>query len=126
MSEHDELDGAKTGDGNIDEADVEAHGLREAAVTGLSAAALIVGAGDALAATSPGHAAVTAKQAVHKINAAHKGAAVTKDAVFKGAAVHKDAAFKGAAVRKDAVLKGNAVDKQAVDPSSRQGRSDAS
>jgi hypothetical protein len=126
MSEHDELDVAETEDGNADQVDVEAHGLREAAVTGLSAAAMIVGAGDAIAATSPGHASVAAKQAVHKIDATIKVAAVSKDAVFKGAAVHKDATFKGNAVHKDAVFKGNAVEKQAVDPSARQGHSDAS
>lgn len=121
MSEHDELGAAGTEDGNAAEADVEAHGLKEVAVTGLSAAAMIVGAGDAIAAASTGHVSA-AKQAVHKIDAANKGAAVSKDAVFKGAAVQKDATYKGNAVSKDAVFKGNAVWKQAVDPSSRRGR----
>jgi hypothetical protein len=126
MSEHDELGAAGTeavnaaednaAEDNAAEADVEAHGLKEVAVTGLSAAAMIVGGGDALAATSPGHASVAAKQAVHKIDAAHKGAALSKDAVLKGAAVHKDATFKG-----NAVIKLSA-EKQAVDPSSRRGR----
>ena len=51
MSEHDEPEAAETED------EVEAHGLKEVAVTGLSAAALIAGAGDAIAATTPGHAA---------------------------------------------------------------------
>ena len=87
MSEHDEPEPAETED------EVEAHGLKEVAITGLSAAALIAGGGDAIAATTPGHAAATAKQAVHKIDAAHKGAAINKDAV------HKDAMRKGAAVR---------------------------
>jgi hypothetical protein len=77
MSEHHEPEPAETED------DVEAHGLKEAAVTGLSAAALIAGAGDAIAATTPGHAAATSKQAVHKIDAAHK------DATFKGNALNK-------------------------------------
>jgi hypothetical protein len=121
MSEHDELGGAGTEDANADEADVEAHGLKEVAVTGLSAAAMIVGAGDALAATSPDHASVSAKQAVHKIDAANKGAAISKLAVSKES-VNKDAAFKVNAVSKDAVFKGSAVEKQAVDPSSRRGR----
>ena len=77
MSEHDERDPAETED------EVEAHGLKEAAVTGLSAAALIAGGGDAIAATTPGHAAATPKQAVHKIDAAQK------DAMWKGATVSK-------------------------------------
>ena len=68
MSEHHEPEPAET------ENDVEAHGLKEAAITGLSAAALIAGGGDAIAATTPGHASATSKQAVHKIDAAHKGA----------------------------------------------------
>lgn len=94
MSEHDELEGTESEDD-----DVEAHGLKEVAVTGLSAAALIVGGGDALAATTPshatpGHASAAAKQAVHKIDAAFKGAAVQKDAIWKGAAVSKDATLK--------------------------------
>ena len=72
MSEHDEPDAAETED------EVEAHGLKEVAITGLSAAALIAGGGDAIAATTPGHAAATSKQAVHKIDAAHKGAAINK------------------------------------------------
>ena len=67
MSEHDEPEAAETED------EVEAHGLKEAAITGLSAAALIAGAGDAIAATTPGHAAVTSKQAVHKIDASAQG-----------------------------------------------------
>ena len=50
MSEHDEPEAVETDD------EVEAHGLKEIAVTGLSAAALIAGAGDAIAATTPGHA----------------------------------------------------------------------
>ena len=70
MSEHDEPEPAETED------EVEAHGLKEVAITGLSAAALIAGGGDAIAATTPGHAAATSKQAVHKIDAAHKGAAI--------------------------------------------------
>jgi hypothetical protein len=140
MSEHDELDPAGTEDANAEEADVEAHGLREAAVTGLSAAALIAGAGagESLAATSPGHASTASTQAVHRIDAANKGAALNKDAVFKGAALNKEAVFKGAALNKEAVFKGAAVnkeatfkgnaviklavDKQSVDPSSRRGR----
>jgi hypothetical protein len=97
MAEHDEVEGT--------EEDVEAHGLKEVAVTGLSAAAMIVGAGDALAATTPGNAAPGAKQAVHKIDAAQKGAMVQKDATHKGAAVNKHAA-----------LKGHAVSKQSADP----------
>src|SRR4051794_38091909 len=89
MSDHHEPETAETGD------EVEAHGLKEAAVTGLSAAALIAGAGDAIAATTPGHAAVTAKQAVHKIDA------------------HKDAAWKGSAVSK---LSTDPTLKRATDP----------
>jgi len=85
MPEHDERDPAETED------EVEAHGLKEAAITGLSAAALIAGGGDALAATTPGHAGATAKQAVHRIDATHKVAAANKTAV------HKDAMWKGAA-----------------------------
>ena len=85
MSEHDEPEAVETED------EVEAHGLKEIAVTGLSAAALIAGAGDAIAATTPGHASATAKQAVHKIDAAHKGAA------FKRDTVQQDAMSKGAA-----------------------------
>ena len=113
MSEHDDVEGT--------EEDVEAHGLKEVAVTGLSAAAMIVGAGDALAATTPGNAAPGAKQAVHKIDAAHKGAAMHKDATFKGAAAQKDAVqkgatYKGAAVHKDATFKGHAASKQSADP----------
>ena len=104
MSENDELDGAET-----DENEVEAHGLKEAAVTGLSAAALIAGAGagagGALAATSPGHASANAKQAVHKVDAAIKGAAANKGATFKGNSVIK-----------------LSVSKESVDPSSRRGR----
>jgi pentapeptide MXKDX repeat protein len=107
MSEHDELEAPD------DDAEVEAHGLREAAVAGISAAALIAGAGNAVAATSPGHASANAKQAVHKIDAVQKDA-VQKDAVQKGAM------FKGNAVVKQS------VSKQGVDPSSRRGRSDAS
>ncbi len=72
MSEHDEPEAVETED------EVEAHGLKEIAVTGLSAAALIAGAGDAIAATTPGHASATSKQAVHKIDAAQKGAAFTR------------------------------------------------
>lgn len=108
MSEHDEVEGT--------EEDVEAHGLKEVAVTGLSAAAMIVGAGDALAATTPGNAAPGAKQAVHKIDAAHKGAAMHKDATFKGAAAQKDAVQKGATYKGAAVHKGHAVSKQSADP----------
>ena len=48
MSEHDEPEPAETED------EVEAHGLKEAAITGLSAAALIAGGGDAIAATHTG------------------------------------------------------------------------
>jgi hypothetical protein len=77
MSEHDEPEAVETED------EVEAHGLKEIAVTGLSAAALIAGAGDAIAATTPGHASATAKQAVHKIDAAQKGAAFKGDTVSK-------------------------------------------
>ena len=110
MSEHDELGPAGTDDDNADEADVEAHGLRGAAVTGLSAAAMIAGAGDALAATSPEHASASAKQAVYKVGAANK------HAVFKGSATNKTAALKGNSVAKWS------VSKEAVDPSSRRGR----
>ena len=67
MSEHDEPEAVETED------EVEAHGLKEIAVTGLSAAALIAGAGDAIAATTPGHAGATAKQAVHKIDVGAQG-----------------------------------------------------
>ena len=121
MSEHDEFGSAGTEDDNTDEADVEAHGLKEVAITGLSAAAMIVGAGDALAANAPEHASAAAKQAVHKIDAGNKSAAVSKQAVSK------DAVYKGAAVQKGATFKGNAVvkfavSKEAVDPSSRRGR----
>jgi len=77
MSEHHEPEAAETED------DVEAHGLKEAAITGLSAAALIAGGGDAIAATTPGHAAATSKQAVHKIDAAHKGATFKGNVVIK-------------------------------------------
>jgi len=119
MSEHDEFGAAGTEDGNADEADVEAHGLREVAVTGLSAAALIAGAGagagDALAANAPQHASAAAKQAVHKIDAANKGAAISKGSISKES-VNKGATFKGNAVSKFA------VSKEAVDPSSRRGR----
>src|SRR5260221_6644138 len=124
-SEHDEPEIEKN---DAEEADVEAHGLREAAVTGLTAAALIAGAGagQAAAATSPGHAAAASKQAVHKIDAANKGAAVSKDAVFKGAAIQKGATFKGNSVSKFAISKEAvskfAVSKESVDPSSRRGR----
>jgi len=145
MSEHDEFGAAGTEDGNADEADVEAHGLREVAVTGLSAAALIAGAGagagDALAANAPQHTSAAAKQAVHKIDAANKGAAISKGSISKES-VNKGATFKGAAiskgsisnesVNKGATFKGNAaskfavskfaVSKEAVDPSSRRGR----
>ena len=103
MSEHDERDPAEPDD------EVEAHGLKEVAVTGLSAAALIAGGGDAIAATTPGHAGASAKQAVHKIDAAHKGAAINKNAV------HKDAMWKGAA-NKDAAYKTHAVSKLSTDP----------
>jgi hypothetical protein len=112
MSEHHEPEPAETED------DVEAHGLKEVAVTGLSAAALIAGGGDAIAATTPGHAAAGSKQAVHKIDAAHK------DATFKGSAVHKDAVWKGAAVHKDATFKGNAVIKESADPTFKRGSTD--
>lgn len=119
MSEHDELGAAGTEDGTADEADVEAHGLREVAVTGLSAAALIAGAGagagDALAAKAPQHASAAAKQAVHKIDAANKGAAISKGSISKES-VNKGATFKGNAVSKFAVSKEN------VDPASRRGR----
>ena len=121
MSEHDEFGSAGAEDGNADEADVVAHGFKEVAVTGLSAAAMIVGAGDALAANAPEHASAASKQAVHKIDAANKSAAVSKQAVSK------DAVYKGASVQKGATFKGNAVvkfavSKEAVDPSSRRGR----
>jgi len=119
MSEHHEPDGTETQD------EVEAHGLKEVAVTGLSAAAMIVGAGDAIAATTPGQATPGAKQAVHKIDAAHKGAALQKDATFKGRAVQKDATHKGAAVHKDAANKGNAVSKLSADPTLKRGGSGA-
>src|SRR3954447_4725305 len=115
MSKHDEHEAEPTEDGDAAEADVEAHGLREAAVTGMSAAALIAGAGagSALAANAPEHASAAAKQAVHKIDATHKIAATNKTAALKSHAVHKDATWKG-----------NAVSKGSVDPSSRQGRSE--
>lgn len=115
MSEHDELDGPEAPEGD---ADVEAHGLKEVAVTGLSAAALIAGGGNAIAATSPGHASANAKQAVHKVDAVQKDA-IQKGAMFKGNAVGK------LSVSKQSVSK-LSVSKQGVDPSSRQGRSDAS
>jgi hypothetical protein len=128
MSEHDELDPAGTEDANAEEADVEAHGLREAAVTGLSAAALIAGAGagEAAAANSPGHVSAASKQVVHRIDAANKVAAVNKEAVFKGAAIQKGS-LRGETIQKGATFKGTAaskfaVDKQSVDPSSRRGR----
>ena len=111
MSEHDEPEAAET------EEDVEAHGLKEAAITGLSAAALIAGAGDAIAATTPGHAAVTSKQAVHKIDAAHKGAAIHKDAMWKGAAVQKDATRRSSAGGSD--LKRRPIRPEAGDPTIR-------
>jgi len=63
MSEHDperpeiEVEG---------EDDVEAHGLKEAAVAGISAAALIAGAGNAMAASTPEAKAPDAKQAIFK------------------------------------------------------------
>lgn len=100
MSEHDEPEPAAIG-----EDDVEAHGLKEAAITGLSAAAMIVGAGDALAANAPQHASAASKQAVHKIDAAQKGATYKGNAVVKGAAIQKDATYKGAAVSKGATTK---------------------
>lgn len=113
MSEHDELEGTESEDD-----DVEAHGLKEVAVTGLSAAALIVGAGDAMAANAPDHASAASKQAAHSID--------SKQAVFKGAAIIKGSASRESA-NKDATFKANATDKlslskEAFDPSSRRGR----
>jgi hypothetical protein len=119
MSEHDEFGAAGTEDGTADEADVEAHGLKEVAITGLSAAALIAGAGagagDALAANAPQHTSAAAKQAVHKIDAANKGAAISKGSISKES-VNKGAILKANAASKWAVVK------QAADPSSRRGR----
>jgi len=119
MSEHDELGTPETDDG-AEEADVEAHGLKEVAVTGLSAAALIVGAGDAMAANAPEHAAAASKQAAHGVD--------SKQAVFKGAAITKGSISKES-VNKGATFKANAADKwpgsvskEAFDPSSRRGR----
>jgi hypothetical protein len=54
------------------ENDVEAHGLTEAAVAGMSAAALIAGAGNAMAANAPVAKAPGAKHATHKAEAAFK------------------------------------------------------
>ena len=96
------------------EDDVEAHGVKEAAVAGMSAAALIAGAGNAIAATAPGAKAPDAKQAIYK------GAAVDKlvaDPTLKVEAVSKlragDATFKlgkkGAAL--NAYARGAAADK---------------
>ena len=113
MSEHDEFEGAESEDN-----DVEAHGLKEVAVTGLSAAAMIAGAGDALAANAPEHAAAASKQAAHSID--------SKQAVVKGAAITKGSVSKES-VNKGATFKVNAADKwsvskEAFDPSSRRGR----
>ena len=129
MSENDELEGAETEDN-----DVEAHGLKEVAVTGLSAAAMMVGAGDALAANAPEHASAASKQAAHSIDskqAVFKGAAiskgsVSKESVNKGAAISKGSVSKES-VNKGATFKANATDKwsvskEAFDPSSRRGR----
>ena len=114
MSEHHELEPAETDD------DVEAHGLKEAAVTGLSAAALIAGAGDAIAATTPGHVAATSKQAVHKIDAAHKGATFKGNAVIK---VSADPTLKRSSA--DPTLKVRATDPtlkvRAADPTLKRG-----
>src|SRR6478672_10725295 len=112
MSENDELDGKAPDADATEDADVEAHGLKEVAVTGLSAAAMIVGAGDAMAATSPGHASAAAKQAVHKIDATYKGDAANKGPTNKANAIVKQAVSKDA-VSKDAVSK-DAVSKDAV------------
>ncbi len=118
MSEHDEFDGAAPENDNADEADVEAHGLKEVAITGLSAAAMMIGAGDALAANAPEHASAAAKQAVHKID--------SKEAIYKGAAITKGSVSKES-VNKGATYKAHAADKwsvskESVDPSSRRGR----
>jgi hypothetical protein len=114
MSEHHEPEPAETDD------DVEAHGLKEAAITGLSAAALIAGGGDAIAATTPGHAAATSKQAVHKIDAAHKGATYKGNAVIKESA---DPTLKRSSA--DPTLKARATDPtlkvRAADPTLKRG-----
>lgn len=112
MSEHDELGAAATENDNADEADVEAHGLKEVAVTGLSAAAMIVGAGDALAANAPEHASAAAKQVMRKID--------SKSATNKAAAANKAPANRSANLKADAALK--SVSNEAFDPSSRRGR----
>ena len=113
MSEHDELDATAPENDNADEADVEAHGLKEVAVTGLSAAAMIVGAGDALAANAPEHASANAKQAVHKVD--------SRQAILKRAATIKESANKSPTLKADAAWKWS-LSKEAFDPSSRRGR----
>jgi hypothetical protein len=90
------------------EDDVEAHGLKEAAVAGMSAAALIAGAADASAATTPAAKAPDAKHATYKGAAVDKYAA---DPTNKIEAVTKlsaaDATFKLG--KKDATVKGSMV-----------------
>jgi hypothetical protein len=90
------------------EEDVEAHGLKEAAVAGMSAAALIAGAGNAAAANAPEAKTPDAKHAIYK------GAAVDKlvaDPTLKIEAVNKlqagDATIKIG--KKAASIKGTAV-----------------
>jgi hypothetical protein len=70
------------------EDDVEAHGLKEAAVAGMSAAALIAGAGNAVAADAP-TAKSPAKHATLKGETANKFAA---DPTYKRSAVDKTSA----------------------------------
>lgn len=78
------------------EDDVEAHGLKEAAVAGMSAAALIAGAGNAMAATTPEAKAPDAKLATHKGDATFKF--FSKDPTLKADATSKlsaDPTLKG-------------------------------
>jgi hypothetical protein len=75
------------------ENDVEAHGLKEAAVAGMSAAALIAGAGNAAAANAPQakapakHATIKGEAVVKLADPTHKASAIDKtvaaDATFK-------------------------------------------
>jgi hypothetical protein len=97
MTEHD----AERPENAIEgEADVEAHGLKEAAVAGMSAAALIAGAGNAVAANAP-EAKAPAKHATIKGETVNKFAA---DPTHKVSAVDKTVAA-------DATFKLRAVDK---------------
>jgi hypothetical protein len=99
MSEHDPERPEVEAQG---EDDVEAHGLKEAAVAGMSAAALIAGAGNAMAANAPA-AKSPATHATIKSETANK---FTADPTLKESAVDKaragDAMFK---LKQDPTLK---------------------